>query len=66
MKMFRLLALLPFLAMLVGIPFVNRVTPYVLGLPFILFWIVMCVVVTSVIMGIIYKLDPINKGGEAE
>ncbi|KLU60964.1 hypothetical protein CEB3_c25340 [Peptococcaceae bacterium CEB3] len=66
MKMFRLLALLPFLAMLVGIPFVNHVTPYVLGLPFILFWIVMCVVLTSVIMGIIYKLDPINKGGEAE
>ena len=59
------LAALPFLGLLGGIPFVNRVTPFVLGLPFILFWIVLWVVLTSVIMWVIYSLDPINREGES-
>ena len=58
-----LLAALPFLGLLGGIPFVNRVTPFVLGLPFILFWIVLWVVLTSVIMFVIYSLDPVNREG---
>jgi hypothetical protein len=37
-----------------------------LGLPFIMFWIAMWVVLTSVIMGIIYKLDPISREGDDE
>jgi Protein of unknown function (DUF3311) len=59
-----LLAALPFLGLLGGIPFVNRVTPFVLGLPFILFWIVLWVVITSVIMWVIYSTDPRNRTGE--
>jgi hypothetical protein len=59
-----LLAALPFLGLLGGIPFVNRVTPFVLGLPFILFWIVLWVALTSVIMAVIYRLDPANRDGE--
>ena len=59
-----LLAALPFLGLLGGIPFVNRVTPFVLGLPFILFWIVLWVVLTSVIMWVIYFTDPRNREGE--
>ena len=59
-----LLAALPFLGLLGGIPFVNRVTPFVLGLPFILFWIVLWVVITSVIMWVIYSMDPRNRAGE--
>jgi hypothetical protein len=59
-----LLAALPFLGLLGGIPFANRVTPFVLGLPFILFWIVLWVVLTSVIMWVIYTLDPGNREGE--
>ncbi len=59
-----LLAVLPFLGLLGGIPFVNRVTPFVLGLPFILFWIVLWVVLTSVIMFVIYSTDPANREGE--
>jgi hypothetical protein len=61
-----LLGLLPFLGFFVGIFFANRVEPYVLGLPFVMFWIAMWVVLTSVIMGIIYKLDPINREGDTE
>ena len=56
--------MLPFLGLLGGIPFVNRVTPFVLGLPFILFWIVLWVVLTSLIMWVIYSLDPVNREGE--
>ena len=61
-----LLAVLPFIGILVGTPFVNRVEPYVLGMPFILFWIVMWVVLSSIIMAIIYAVDPANKEGDAE
>ncbi len=57
------LAVLPFLGMLVAIPAVNRVRPIVLGLPFLLFWVVAWVVLTSVIMAIIFFTDPINKRG---
>jgi Protein of unknown function (DUF3311) len=52
-----LLALLPAVAILVGVPFANGVPGYVLGLPFLLFWIVACVVATSVIMAVIGALD---------
>ena len=65
MKLIHLLAALPFIGILGGISFANRVEPYVLGMPFILFWIVLCVVLTSVIMGIVYLLDPTNKRGKA-
>jgi uncharacterized Tic20 family protein len=60
------LGAIPFVAILVGIFFANRVEPFVLGMPFILFWIVLWVVLTSVIMFVIYKLDPVNRRSEAE
>ena len=53
----RWLALLPAIGILVGSPFANHVHPYVLGLPFLLFWMVFWVVVTSAIMAIIAALD---------
>ena len=65
MKLIHLLAALPFIGILGGISFANRVEPYVLGMPFILFWIVLWVVLTSVIMTIVYLLDPTNKRGKA-
>ncbi|OLL28456.1 hypothetical protein BTH42_27205 [Burkholderia sp. SRS-W-2-2016] len=57
----RVLAALPFIGMLVGIAFVNRVEPLVLGMPFVLAWIVMWVILSSIIMAIVYKLDPSNR-----
>lgn len=59
------LAVLPFLGMLVAIPFVNRVEPYVAGLPFLLFWIVAWVALTAVCMTVVYRTDPANRD-EAE
>jgi hypothetical protein len=58
---FRLLAVLPFVGILLGVPFVNRVEPLVLGMPLVLAWIVMWVVLSAIIMGIIYRLDPANR-----
>jgi hypothetical protein len=57
----RFLAVLPFIGILLGIPFVNRVEPLVLGMPFVLAWIVLWVSLISVIMGVIYRLDPTNR-----
>lgn len=41
-----LFALVPILALSVAVPLVNRIEPRVLGLPFVLFWIVLWVVLT--------------------
>jgi xanthosine utilization system XapX-like protein len=57
----RLLALLPFLGILVGVAFLNRVTPFVLGMPLLLAWLVLWILLTSAIMGLIYRLDPANR-----
>jgi xanthosine utilization system XapX-like protein len=57
----RVLAALPFIGILLGVPFVNRVEPLMLGMPFVLAWIVMWVVLASVIMAIVYRLDPSNR-----
>jgi hypothetical protein len=65
-RLIYVLAALPFLGILGGIVFANRVEPFVLGMPFILFWIVLWVVLTSGIMAIVYRLDPANKEDEAE
>lgn len=66
MKLIYLLAALPFLGLLGGMAFANRVEPLVLGLPFVLFWILTWVVLTSVVMGVVYVLDPANREDEAE
>ena len=51
------LALVPVVA-LVGAPwFANRVEPMVLGMPFLLAWIVFWIVMTSVIMWLVGRLD---------
>lgn len=61
MKHVKWLALLPFVGMLAG-PFVfNRVEPLVLGMPFLLAWLVGCTVATSAIMAVIYLCDPANR-----
>jgi len=62
----RLLAALPFIGILLGVPFFNRVEPLVLGMPLVLAWIVMWVVLTSVIMATVYLLDPANRTRETE
>ncbi|MFC0611629.1 DUF3311 domain-containing protein [Scopulibacillus daqui] len=64
MKYIHLLSILPFLGILVGIIFANRVTPYVLGLPFMIFWLLLWLFLTSITLAIVYKFDPQNKEEE--
>ncbi|KQL49673.1 permease [Brevibacillus choshinensis] len=64
MKPIHVLGLIPFIGMLGGLPFANKATPLVLGLPFLLFWIVLWVILTSVVMAIVNFLDPSNREEE--
>ncbi|MEB7771279.1 DUF3311 domain-containing protein [Kurthia gibsonii] len=66
MKYLKLLLIIPFIGMAGCISFANRIEPYVLGLPFLLFWIVLWMILSSLILYIIYKVDPENKVGENE
>ena len=53
----RWLATIPGLLILLGVPFANRVHARVLGMPFLLAWIVGCVLLTSLVMAIVGHLD---------
>lgn len=61
MRSIRWLAVVPFLALLVGPFFVNRASPLILGLPVLLAWIVAWILITSLIMLVIYAVDPANR-----
>jgi hypothetical protein len=43
--------------MLGGVPFANHVHTLILGLPFLLFWIVVWVVLAAACMALLYTLD---------
>lgn len=66
MKWYYFLALIPFIGMLGGLGFANRVTPYIVGMPFLMFWIIAWTVIGSGVMWVIFRLDPINKEGHSE
>jgi hypothetical protein len=61
MRMVRLLALLPFAAMLIGPFFLNRVEPTILGMPFLLAWLVAWIGLSAAIVAVIYRFDPANR-----
>ncbi|WP_062238406.1 DUF3311 domain-containing protein [Fictibacillus sp. FJAT-27399] len=61
MKLIHWIAVLPFIGMFGGLVFANKVEPYVLGMPFLMFWILLWVLITAALMAIIYKIDPVNK-----
>jgi hypothetical protein len=54
------LAAVPFLAILVGTAFVNSVEPLIFGMPLVLAWIVIWVVIAAGVMAIIFASDPAN------
>jgi len=58
-----ILALIPALALVAGLPFVNRVDPTVLGLPFLLAWILGWVLVTPLFLAGAYVLAQPKDGG---
>ena len=64
MRSVRWLAIVPFIALIIGPFFMNRATPLILGLPPLLAWIVAWLLLTSLIMGVIYAVDPANRESE--
>ena len=60
------LALIPFLMLVLALPFVNHIRPVVFGLPFLLFWIVVWVFLTPFILMAAYWAEKkFNKNGES-
>ncbi|WAH38815.1 DUF3311 domain-containing protein [Alicyclobacillus dauci] len=57
----RWLTLVPLIGLLIGVIFANRATPIVLGMPFLFFYVVLWLILTSVCMAIVYKFDPTNR-----
>ncbi len=52
-----ILTLIPFIWTIGMIPFVNRVHPIIIGLPFLAFWLVAGIFVAFACLQIIYKID---------
>ncbi|MGL4859657.1 MAG: DUF3311 domain-containing protein [Enterobacteriaceae bacterium] len=61
MKLIHLIAAVPFVGMLAPLPWVNSLTPFILGLPFVMFWFVLWIVLLSACLALVYKLDPNNR-----
>jgi hypothetical protein len=51
------LALVPVLALTVGIPFANRLEPRIFGLPFLLAYIVVWILLTPVFLFAVYRSE---------
>ncbi|WP_286232104.1 DUF3311 domain-containing protein [Neobacillus mesonae] len=61
MKAIYLLGLIPIIAILGGPFLANSITPYIFGMPFFFFWNFSWLLLTSLVVFIIFKLDPANK-----
>lgn len=55
-----ILTLIPFVWTIGMIPFVNRVQPFVLGLPFLAFWLVAGIIVAFLCIKALYAIDSKN------
>jgi hypothetical protein len=56
-KRYHLLPVVPAVALIGSGWFANRLEPRILGLPFLLAWIVGWVIATSAVMALVYRLD---------
>jgi hypothetical protein len=56
----------PFLVFVAALPFVNRVDPVVLGLPFLFFWVLIGVLVSPLAIWLASRGDPRFTANEPE
>ncbi len=61
-----LLACIPFITLVFMLPVVNRIEPVILGMPFLLFWIVAWILVTPLVLLAAYLLEKKYNGPEEE
>ena len=57
-------AAIPAVALVTGLPFVNRLEPIVFGLPFLLLWILGWVVVTPAFLAVAYVVLQGGRDGD--
>lgn len=57
LRRYHWLALLPPLGVLGGVPFVNRPRPLILGLPPLMAWMILWILLTPIVLGVIFALD---------
>lgn len=53
-----ILGMIPFVMLVFALPLVNRIEPVILGLPFLLFWILSWVLLTPFVLFCAYLLEP--------
>jgi hypothetical protein len=56
-KLALILGCIPFIALVFALPLVNRIEPMILGLPFLLFWIISWIILTPLILFVAYILE---------
>ncbi|MGD0782023.1 MAG: DUF3311 domain-containing protein [Candidatus Aminicenantales bacterium] len=47
----------PFLTLVLALPFVNRLRPLIFGMPFILFWILFWILITPALLFAAYRWE---------
>jgi Protein of unknown function (DUF3311) len=61
-----LLALVPFAAMCFSVPLWDRVQPMILSIPFNLFWLISWIVLSSLCLWAIYRLESARNKKDGE
>jgi hypothetical protein len=56
-----LLAAVPIVMLTLGIPFANRSEPRIFGLPFLLAWIVLWIVLAPGFLGLVARIDRLHE-----
>lgn len=54
------LALIPVAHAVLGVLVADRVRPFIAGLPFFMAWVLSGTLLCTVVMAIVYRLDPVN------
>ncbi len=61
-----LIGAVPFVMLVFALPLVNRVEPIVLGLPFILFWIMLWIILTPALLFLAFRIEKQTRGSDEE
>jgi hypothetical protein len=58
-KIYCLSLILPFLLLIFPLFLIgNRATPIIMGMPFSVFWVILWIIITFLIVLILYRIDP--------
>lgn len=56
-----ILFIIPFIWSVLLVPFVNKIEPFIFGLPFLAFWETMGIFIASICIGLTYHIDLKNE-----